>query len=136
MKSIVISFVLLLISCFHQNPTSPCEAALNQEFDIKVGQERLIKGESISLRFVSVLEDSRCPTGVQCIHAGNGKIELVVKRSKDEKRLELNTAMGPQQTTVDSYEIKLVNLSPYPKGERQIKTDDYVARVIVNRVSS
>lgn len=136
MKPIVISLVLLLVSCFHQNPKNPCEAPLNQEFDIKVGQERLIERDSLKLGFISVLEDSRCPEGVQCIHAGNGKIEIVVRQAKDESRLELNTAMGAQEATVGSYEVRLVSLNPYPKGDHQIQKSDYVARIIVSKKSS
>ena len=136
MKPIVFSLVLLLIGCFHQNPNTPCEAALNQEFDIKVGEERLIERVSLKLAFISVLEDSRCPQGVQCIQAGNGKIEILIKLAKEETRLELNTATGPQQATVGSYEVRLVNLEPYPKRDGQIQASDYVARVIVSKKSS
>ena len=136
MKPFVIIFGLLIISCFYQNPKSPCEAALNQEIDIKIGQEVLIKGTPLRLKFVSVLEDSRCPKGEQCITAGNGKIEIAVKRSDNETKLELNTARGPQQAALDSYEVKLVDLSPYPKRNHPIEKADYVARIIVGSTSS
>src|SRR5262245_25820104 len=44
---------------------------LGQEFELKVNQEALIVGEGLAVSFDSVLEDSRCPEGVDCIWSGN-----------------------------------------------------------------
>src|SRR6185369_440519 len=74
------------------------EEVLGQEFNLKIGQKARIKGEGLAISFGSVAEDSRCPEGVDCIWAGNGKI--IVKLSKpngDSTSIELNTNMKPQE---------------------------------------
>jgi hypothetical protein len=37
---------------------------LGQEFQLSPGQQASITGEDLSIEFVRVTEDSRCPTGV------------------------------------------------------------------------
>jgi len=39
-------------------------ASLGQEFQLGSGQQASITGQDISIEFVRVTEDSRCPTGV------------------------------------------------------------------------
>jgi hypothetical protein len=42
------------------------ESNLNDAFTLAGGQDGLIPGEKLRLRFAEVLEDSRCPTQVEC----------------------------------------------------------------------
>lgn len=97
----------------------------------------VFKGEGLEVRFVSVLEDSRCPKGEQCITAGNGRIQLQLKKSKKEPvTLELNTSSGTQAADYEGYEIKFVGLDPYPKMGGSIKPADYVVTILVNKNAS
>src|SRR4030095_4342211 len=132
--------LLLLMNCpgDDSNQTSKHatarQARLNQEFIMRVGEDVVFKGEGLKLRFVSVLEDSRCPKGEQCISAGNGKIELQLKRSqKPPITMELNTLSGNQEAIYDGYDVKLVGLEPYPKLGSRIKPTDYVAALVVRK---
>jgi hypothetical protein len=113
------------------------QARLNQEFTMKVGQDVAFRGEDLQIRFLSVVEDSRCPKGEQCITEGNGKIELQLKRSqKKQVTMELNTSSGTQTANYDGYEVKLVGLEPYPKMGGSIKPADYVVTVLVSKNAS
>src|SRR5262245_3921286 len=42
-----------------------------QEFELSINQEAVVEGESLAVAFEAVLEDSRCPEGVDCIWSGN-----------------------------------------------------------------
>ena len=76
MKLTLISLILLIMSCPGQDSNQASnhakEVPLDREFGLKVGQEGIIKGEQFKAKFISVLEDSRCPEGVTCIQAGRG----------------------------------------------------------------
>ena len=142
MKLAVIS-LLLLINCPGDNskqtskhvPTR--QAPLNQEFIMKVGEDVVFKGEDLEIRFLSVVEDSRCPKGEQCISEGNGKIELQLKRSQKQPVIvELNTSSGTKKANYDGYEVKIVGLEPYPKMGGSIKPADYVVTVLVSKNAS
>src|SRR5262245_13119919 len=68
---------------------------LGQEFELKINDEALIEGEGLTVSFDSVLEDSRCPEGVDCIWHGNAKIRLKSgKQKQTPATVELNTDAG------------------------------------------
>src|SRR5919206_5039217 len=66
---------------------------VGREFKIKVGRTVTLKGESLRLRFVRVADDSRCPTNVDCVWAGNAEvlIEASAGRARGKKVLTLST---------------------------------------------
>jgi hypothetical protein len=143
MKLAVFLLLLLLSICPGNNSNqtgkdSPArEAALNQKFKIGLGEDVVLKGEDLMMRFLSVLEDSRCPKGEQCITAGKGKIELRLKKlQKEPSTLELNTSSETQAATYEGYEVKIVALDPYPKMGGNIKRADYVLTVVVSKHAS
>ena len=71
---------LALMSCRANEPARADmpEFTLNQAFTLAGGQEGLIPSEKLRLRFAEVLEDSRCPTQVDCFWAGQARIAISV----------------------------------------------------------
>lgn len=135
MTSAIFSFLFIFTTALAQPVGSvKQEAALDQEFEIKIGQQVSIKREGLRVSFSYVAEDSRCPEGVTCVWAGNGKV--VLKLSKVRRRasvMRLNTTTDPKQDDYRGYEVKLVSLNPYPKKDMPIKKKDYVATLVVSR---
>ena len=134
MTSAIFSFLFIFTTAWAQPTSAGKQAALDQEFEIRVGQQVSIKREGLRVSFQSVAEDSRCPQGVTCVWAGNGRVLL--RLSKAEKRaatMSLNTGLDPKQDTYRSYDVKLVSLNPYPKKDAPIKKRDYVATIVVTR---
>ena len=63
---------------------------LGAEFELKVNQEAVINSENIRIKFLEILEDSRCPRDVQCIWAGQIKILInIMKNNQDMGNFEL-----------------------------------------------
>lgn len=138
MKLTLISLVLLIMSCPGQDSNQASnrakEVPLDQEFELKVGQEAIIKGEQLKVKFISVLEDSRCPKGVTCIQAGRGRVALqLTPQNKKYETVELSTASTGQETDFNGYQIKLVSLNPYPKMDSQVKPADYFLNLTVSK---
>ena len=134
MLSIFLPFLLILTSAFAQPVSRVKEAVLNQEFELKLGQQVLIENERLKISFIGVTEDSRCPEGVQCVWAGNGKV--VLRLSKVRKRatmMKLNTGVDPKQNAYQGYDVKLVSLNPYPKKDVKIKIREYVVTLVVSK---
>lgn len=141
MKLILISLMLLLMNCpgqdSNQASNSAREIPMDQEFELKIGQEARIKGERLKTKFISVLEDSRCPKGVQCIHAGQGRVAVQLTRgNKKAETVELSTASTGPEADFDGYQIKLVSLNPYPIMDRPLKPADYVLVLAVRKGQS
>ena len=134
MVSTVFSFMLIFTSLLPQPMGAGGEARLDKEFKIKVGETVSIRKESLKISFSSVSEDSRCPEGVTCVWAGNGKIVLrLTKSRKRSATMSLNTTLDPKHDDYQGYDVKLVSLDPYPKKGATIKKKEYVATLIVSR---
>lgn len=107
---------------------------VEREFDLRTGGEALVKEGGLRLKFGGVKEDSRCPEGVDCIWAGNGKITLTARLGISKTvSFELNTMTEPRSYIYQGYEITLVRLAPYPKKDIKIKKGEYVVTLLVKK---
>jgi hypothetical protein len=111
------------------------KAVLEQEFKLKYGQELTVEGQSLKVKFASLLQDSRCPTDVKCVWEGDAKILLRVRRGNAKKaNMELHTNQNfAQARKYQHYVIRLVALAPYPKTRLTQKQSDYVATLIIKK---
>ena len=135
MNFVVLSILFLFLTGWMQQSCETKEAALNRAFKLKVGQEVFVKEAGIKVSLNSIVEDSRCPTGVNCFWAGNGKISVKLSKAKRDAAsgtsVELNTYEGAKSSTYEGYEVRLVSLDPYPKDGVKTSQDDYVATLMV-----
>jgi hypothetical protein len=110
------------------------QAQTNQEIKLLINKQKIVTKDKLTIKFVSLVEDSRCPTDTNCIWAGNAKIKIQVGRGKTAaKTFELNTNLEPQTVSFAGYEIKLVNLTPQPATNIRINRNGYTATFAVNR---
>jgi len=131
MKLLFVS-ALLIVSTICASDSKDVEAQLNQEFDLPFGHKAVVQSEELVLVFSSIVEDSRCPKGEQCISAGNGEIELsVTEAGKSEVLIRLNTDEDPQEVSVGNSNIKLLDLKSYPGKGKTGSPQDYVATLLV-----
>ncbi len=128
--SSLIILAIVFISC-QSTPveTSAVEPEVNlgENFSIKIGEETQVKGSDVTISFKDVSEDSRCPTSVDCVWAGNAKLSILAKGED----LEFNTVSDSQIISVDGYSIELVTLAPYPEEFGEISKNKYIATLIV-----
>lgn len=101
----------------------------------------LVVGEEIRvdtllrIGFTRVVGDSRCPTSVVCVWAGDAEVELAVTfGSGPTHPMALHTTLEPRATDAWGYRLTLVNLSPYPFAD-PIPADEYALRLRVERLS-
>ena len=114
-------------------PSTAIQVQQNREFELSPGQEAHIQGTSILVRFHSVSNDSRCPTDVQCVWAGNAVVGLTLTQGEGPSSdASLNTTLDPKITKFGGYTIKLVGLKPAPKSGNPISQSSYVATLEVN----
>ena len=116
------------------NPVGTKVVAVNQDFDLAPGATATIDGGALTLSFDKVGGDSRCPTGVQCIWAGNGAVVLkVTPSSASGYSVQLNTTLDPRAATVGTYKITLIALKPYPKQGSAIPPASYLATLRIDK---
>jgi hypothetical protein len=118
-------------------PVAVKAVRLNQEFTLEQGQRVTLKRTNLWIKFVAVESDSRCPSDVKCVWAGNAAVQVEVSIGRRSKTLTLNTGRGGAlagEIEYKGYRVKLVGLSPYPRSDRKIAAEDYAATLLVTRI--
>jgi len=98
-----------------------------KEFTLQMGESVRLEGTQSIIQFLAVPEDSRCPSGVQCIWAGNARVSLKL----DATQFDLNTTVEPHEAVVQGYRFLLVQVSARPQGDTV--TGKYTATLKVIR---
>ena len=143
MRKLITAGVLVLSVASCMTPSQPgsnggvipsVQVQPNRQFDLAVGQEARIQGTPISVRFNSVGEDSRCPSDVQCVWAGNAVVSLSLTSTEGPSvETSVNTTLDPKLASYGGYSIRLVGLKPTPKSGRKIPMTEYVGTFEVTR---
>ena len=89
-----------------------------KRISLAIRQERTVPQFGMKIKFLDVLEDSRCPEGRQCIWAGNAKVRIAVWTGRQKPLvLEVNSTLQPQVVNYGRYEIRLAALDPKPTAD-------------------
>ena len=125
----------LLAGCINTFRTGPVPGTdENQQVEIPVGQTRTFDEERLAVGFGTVMEDSRCPAGAQCVRAGNAIVGLVLQeRGEATRTVELNTAEGKRRVSHEGYVIEVVDLQPLPIAGATPDPERYVVRLRITR---
>ena len=81
---------------------------------------------ALSVKFVGVTIDTRCPADAFCIQVGDAFVALETTVLGGKRAFELQI-LNPtnRSTTHGGYSIELQEVSPYPFGSQPIKAADY-----------
>ena len=105
---------------------------LEDSLTLSFGETAISEKENISIRFDSLLEDSRCPIDVICFWEGNARLSFFFEEPAGAHRFALNTYSGfTRDTLVSSYHISLIDVLPRPVSGREIDQKDYKAIVMI-----
>ena len=111
-------------------------AKAGSEVKLRVAQEKTAPGTGIKVKFLSVIEDSRCPEGTNCIWAGVGRMKIRLRKAgKPAEEFELDTNQMDKSITFEGHQIKLVTLTPYPKSGSAIKPAAYSATITITKAA-
>lgn len=109
-------------------PQTPVTAALGEPFTLAQGDTAQVGPERMGITFEAVVADSRCPTDVQCIRAGEAVVRVAMAaQGQAAEKAELQTTPGRDQATVAGYTLQLTRVLPEPNTKVPIKASDYRA---------
>jgi Zn finger protein HypA/HybF involved in hydrogenase expression len=132
MKTIFLSLILMLVfgSVLQTN------AQTAERVVLRVGKQKKLSRSKLTIKFVSLVEDSRCPEGANCIWAGNASIKVKVSNARGESKIfTLNTNTGAKGDTLGGYQFNLESLTPHPKTNIRINPSGYTATFSVTKLS-
>jgi hypothetical protein len=114
-----------------QTSQTVTQEQIGRAFEMKIG-ETVGVGE-LRLTFRSVEADSRCPTDVVCVWAGDAEIALKIEQGSQAAVAALHTALEPKKTEWNGYTIALVGVSPLRNSTKPTDPAEYRAQLVVTR---
>ena len=112
---------------------------LNDTIEIANFETKYNFENNLVLRMDSVLNDSRCPSNVQCVWEGNAAVRFLFTVDSIQTVFTLNTNGGMQfnsDTVMSGYNIKLLDLSPYPEDPGEILQVEYYSEIMVHAITA
>ncbi len=96
--------------------TEPGTATLDRAFGVREGEQVEVDEGMLTVRFLEVSDDSRCPTGAQCAWAGEGVVVLrLAQAGREPAELTLRTTPSKESGTYEGYRVVLRELDPHPR---------------------
>ena len=110
---------------------SSLESALNFPVQLAPGQAAVIKDENLEVQFVGISSDSRCPSDVTCVWAGEVVVQLAVRSDSKTTQHEVRESQG---ATIANHTVTVLQVLP-PRGSSQqtIARADYRVTLKVAR---
>jgi len=129
---------LALLSAALAQAQESVAAEIDAPFELEMGQQAFIESENVTITFVEVTGDSRCPSDVVCIWQGQAMVTVAVRVGGTEiGRQTLVIGADPAPSAAfGQYSVRLVGLEPYPQSSVPTDPEDYVAGFVVSKVSA
>lgn len=126
--------LLLVAGCINTFRTGPVPGTdANQEIRLAVTETVTLDEDNFAITFARVLDDSRCPSGTQCVSAGNAEVGLILQeRGEATRMVRLNTTTGKRAERHEGYRVEVLGLEPLPTPAVPEPTN-YVVRLKVTR---
>ena len=120
--SLIVLAVIAITSC----SKSDCEDGFSTT-KFKLAKEYCLKDKETII--IDSLEDSRCPSNVECVWEGEVKIYLSLDINNEKHKHTLifkNDDTEQSFEDVNGYELKIKSITPYPSAPSDIPQEDYV----------
>jgi len=103
---------------------------VGETFTLAPGEIRTNKDAAMTVSFVGVTEDSRCPKNTNCVWEGEAKIKLMINEDAMELVIRQGDPAQAQQSYEGGYIIEAQSLAPYPDGTK-INPSTYQLQLMV-----
>ena len=115
---VALAVMFSLAGCQAQSKPESPPAPMPGSVVLGFGDEVTV-ASATQLRFVRVVNDSRCPKGVQCVWAGEVKIEFELNSPSGKTRFELASSRSPG-TAVGLMQFELKDYGACPPGSNRL----------------
>ena len=135
--AILLSILMLLpaLGCAVKAYSGEIKADLGQQVELKPGQTVSIEEEHVKVKFIEVVNDSRCPEGATCIWAGEVSCIVEITYMGSIQRETLTQPVLSQESSSEFFKEYSIAFSvlPYPKLGIDIKPSEYRLQLVINK---
>jgi len=101
------------------------------ELKVTFGKTKRFDGGRLKIKFLDVIEDSRCPEGVNCIWAGTARIKIAIIENDNSCEYEIETNGSHQSIEYDGFVVELRSLEPNRKENDATVKEQYIATISI-----
>jgi hypothetical protein len=114
-----------------RKPTIP--ASLNVPFTLAVGQSAEFADENLTVSFVRVLSDTRCPLDSMCVWAGDATMAVYARQVGEAAKTLHLTLVDSQGVDYQGFAFHAQQLMPGRLSGQTIPPGDYTLQLLVDR---
>ncbi|MBM0103237.1 hypothetical protein JM946_00695 [Steroidobacter sp. S1-65] len=118
-----------LVAC--RSDSAVRAASLDQEIELAPKQQAVFAQQELQVEFVRVVQDSRCPTDVTCVWAGEVEVEVSTRRDASEAVPHFIKA--GEHAAVGGLRVTVVRVRPERVSTREISPEQYRVTLKVER---
>ena len=128
----IICFILLSTGC---SANGEVKGNLNEELTLRIGQTMRISEENLTIEFLEVMEDSRCPKNVNCVWAGRAVVRVRITYSGPAQELLLTQPGLTDEYSKEDFQRYQLSycVQPYPEQGRKIPENQYRLLLVVSK---
>ena len=125
MSRYLVSLLLIftIAACRSAGAPGAHAASLNQEIQLAPQEQAAYESQGLTVEFIRVVDDSRCPSDVTCVWAGEVKVQVATRTGTAEP-VQHEIKAG-ESATVGAFRVAVVNVQPVPVSTRQIPPEEY-----------
>jgi hypothetical protein len=105
-------------------------ATLNEPIQLAPGQSATFEAEQLSVQFVGIAADSRCPSDATCVWAGEVVVQFAIRQDDRTTQQEIKEN---ESGAVGAYSVTVLGVLPIPSTQQRIAPADYRVTLKVTR---
>lgn len=122
-RLLALVLIVALAACGSTGAPATQAASLNQEIQLAPTERAAYEQQNLTVEFVRVVEDSRCPTDTTCVWAGEVKVQVATRLGSAEA-VQHEIKAG-EHATVGAFRVFVVNVQPGRLSTREIPQQEY-----------
>jgi len=104
-----------------------------EQLELKNGEQKTTKTGRVTIKFLELIEDSRCPADVNCVWAGVARIKVRLSKNGKSADFELNTNQTDKPAVFRGLSVALKDLKPRQSTTSKYSPSAYSALLTVSR---
>lgn len=121
---IALLLIVTLAACRSTGAPAAHAASLNQEVELAPKEQAAYGPQGLTVEFVRVVADSRCPKDTTCVWAGEVTVE-VATRAGSTAAVQQHEIKAGESATVGAFQVMVVNVQPEKLTTREIRQEEY-----------
>lgn len=123
LRVVPLILIVALAACRSTGAPAPQAASLNQQIQLAPNEQAVYEPQGLTVEFIRVVEDSRCPRDTTCVWAGEVKVQ-VATRLGTAAPVQHEIKAG-EHASVGAFRVSVVDVQPERLSTREIPQEEY-----------